>query len=160
MACKCDAVLEPLPTEATHIAPPCCVSTHRSRVVDPQGSPTFLDHREAASGIPHRTFLTSAQGPWTPRPLPSRVIASTHMSGLTPGRGAMRVGTLQTWITRQIAVRQRLERICTSYLLFLMVATTKYSLEEAARFSGRHTSLFSYLLKSHATVAITTLDNL
>src|SRR2546427_352649 len=72
----------------------------------------------------------------------------------------MLAGTLQTWIKRQIAVRQRLERICTSYLLFLMVATTKHSLEEAARFSGRHKSLFSHLLKSHAKVAITTLDNL
>jgi hypothetical protein len=49
----------------------------------------------------------------------------------------MLAGPLQTWITRQIAVRQRLERICTRYLLFLMVATTKHSLEEAARFSGR-----------------------
>ena len=72
----------------------------------------------------------------------------------------MRVGTLQTWIKRQIAVRQRLERICTSYLLFLMVTTTKHSLEEAARFSGLHKSLFSHLLKSHAKVAITTLDHL
>jgi hypothetical protein len=72
----------------------------------------------------------------------------------------MRVGTLQPWITRQIAVRQRLERICPSYLLFLMVMTTKHSLEEAARFSGLHTSLFSHLLKSHAKVAITTLEHL
>jgi Transposase DDE domain len=82
------------------------------------------------------------------------------MSGLTPGRGAMRVGTLQTWIKRQIAVRQRLERICTSYLLFLMVMTTKHSFEEAARFSGLHKSLFSHLLKSHPKVAITTLEHL
>jgi hypothetical protein len=72
----------------------------------------------------------------------------------------MLAGPLQTWITRQVAVRQRLERICTSYLLFLMVATTQHSLEEAARFSGRHKSLFSHLLQSHAKVAITTLDNL
>jgi hypothetical protein len=72
----------------------------------------------------------------------------------------MLAGPLQTWITRQLAVRQRLERICTSYLLFLMVATTKHSLEEAARFSGRHKSLFSHLLQSHAKVAVTTLDNL
>src|SRR5512132_792647 len=72
----------------------------------------------------------------------------------------MLAGPLQTWITRQIAVRQRLERICTSYLLFLMVTTTKHSLEEAARFSGRHKSLFSHLLNSHAKVAIATLDNL
>jgi hypothetical protein len=72
----------------------------------------------------------------------------------------MLAGTLQTWITRQIAVRQRLERICTSYLLFLMVATTKPSLKEAARFSALHTSLFSKLLQSHSKVAITTLENL
>jgi hypothetical protein len=72
----------------------------------------------------------------------------------------MLAGTLQTWIKRQIAVRQRLERVCTSYLLFLMVVTTKHSLQEAARFSGLHTSLFSHLLKSHSKVAITTLENL
>jgi hypothetical protein len=72
----------------------------------------------------------------------------------------MLAGPLQTWIKRRIAVRQRLERICTSYLLFLMVTTTKHSLEEAARFSGLHKSLFSHLLKSHAKVAITTLENL
>jgi hypothetical protein len=50
----------------------------------------------------------------------------------------MRARTLQTWIARHIAVRQRLERVCTSYLLFLMVVTTKHSLEEAARFAGLH----------------------
>ena len=72
----------------------------------------------------------------------------------------MLAGTLPTWIKRQIAVRQRLERICTSYLLFLMVATTKHSLKEAARFSGLHPSLFAKLLQSHAQVAITTLESL
>lgn len=72
----------------------------------------------------------------------------------------MLAGPLQTWIKRQIAVRQRLERICASYLLFLMVATTKHSLQEAARFSGLHTSLFSNLLQSHTKVALSTLENL
>jgi len=72
----------------------------------------------------------------------------------------MLAGTLQTWITRRISVRQRLERICTSYLLFLMVVTTKHSLEEAARFSRLHTSLFSKMLQSHAKVAIATLESL
>jgi hypothetical protein len=72
----------------------------------------------------------------------------------------MLAGTLHTWITRQIAVRQRLERVCTSYLLFLMVVTTKHSLQEAARFSGLHPSLFSKMLQSHAKVALTTLDSL
>jgi hypothetical protein len=72
----------------------------------------------------------------------------------------MLAGTIQTWIKRRIAVRQRLERICTSYLLFLMVVTTKHSIEEAARFSGLHPSLFSKLLKSHSRVAVTTLESL
>ncbi len=72
----------------------------------------------------------------------------------------MLTGTLQTWIKRHIAVRQRLERVCTSYLLFLMVVTTKHSLQEAARFSGLHPSLFSKMLHAHAKVAITTLDSL
>src|SRR6266487_1930030 len=72
----------------------------------------------------------------------------------------MLAGPLHTWIKRHITVRQRLERMCTSSLLFLMVATTKHSLTEAARFSGLHKSLFSKLLQSHAKVAITTLDNL
>ena len=72
----------------------------------------------------------------------------------------MLTGTLQTWIKRQIAVRQRLERVCTSYLLFLMVVTTKHSLQEAARFSGLHPSLFSKMLHAHAKVATTTLESL
>jgi Transposase DDE domain len=72
----------------------------------------------------------------------------------------MPAGTLHTWIKRHIVVRRRLERICTGYLLFLMVATTKHSLTEAARFSGLHPSLFAKLLHAHAQVAITTLDQL
>jgi hypothetical protein len=72
----------------------------------------------------------------------------------------MLAGTLPTWIKRQIAVRQRLERVCTSSLLFLMVVTTKHALHEAARFAGLHPSLFSNLLHSHAKVAITTLESL
>ena len=72
----------------------------------------------------------------------------------------MLAGTLQTWIKRHLAVRQRLERICTSSLLFLMVVTTKHSLEQAARFSGLHKSLFSKMLQSHSKVAIATLESL
>ena len=60
----------------------------------------------------------------------------------------MLAGNIQTWIKHRIAVRQRLERICTSYLLSLMVVTTKHALEEAARFSGLHKSLFFELLLS------------
>jgi hypothetical protein len=79
---------------------------------------------------------------------------------LTPGRDAMLAGPLQTWITRQIAVRQRLARVCTSYLLLLLVVTTKHSLQEAARFSGLPPSLFSKMLQAHSKVAIMTLESL
>ena len=72
----------------------------------------------------------------------------------------MRAQTVQTWIARHILVRLRLENVCTSYLLFLMVATRKHSLEEAARFSGLHKSQFSKMLKVHSKVAVSTLESL
>jgi hypothetical protein len=73
----------------------------------------------------------------------------------------MRAQTLQTWIARHIVVGLRLERVCTSYLLFLMVATTtKHSLEQAARFCGLHKSQFSKLLKGHHAVAVSPLETL
>jgi IS4 transposase len=68
--------------------------------------------------------------------------------------------TLPTWIARQIRVRQRLQRVCVGYLLFLMVVTTKHTLEEAARFSGLHKSQFSKMLKWHGHIASYTLDSL
>jgi Transposase DDE domain len=72
----------------------------------------------------------------------------------------MRAQTVQTWIARHILVRRRLENVCTSYLLFLMVVTTKHSLEEAARFSGLHKAQFSKMLKAHSNVAVYTLESL
>jgi DDE family transposase len=72
----------------------------------------------------------------------------------------MRAQTVQTWIARHIFVRRRLANVCTSYLLFLMVVTTKHSLEEAARFSGLHKSQFSKMLKAHSHVAVSTLESL
>ena len=72
----------------------------------------------------------------------------------------MRTGTLQTGSKRQIAVRQRLERVCTRALLLLMVVTTKHALHEAARFSGLPPSLFATMWPSHAKGAITTRDSL
>lgn len=68
--------------------------------------------------------------------------------------------TLQTWIARRIAVRNRLEQVCVSYLLFLMIVTQKHSLEEAARFSGLHKAQFSRLLQTHTNVAVYTLQTL
>ena len=72
----------------------------------------------------------------------------------------MQTRTLQTWIARRITIGHRLERVCTSYLLFLMVMTQKHSLEEAARFAGLHKAQFCKLLKYHSNVAISTLEGL
>jgi hypothetical protein len=72
----------------------------------------------------------------------------------------MRAQTVQTWIAHHLLVRRRLTNVCTSYLLFLMVVTRKHSLEEAARFSGRHKSQFSKMLKAHSKVAVSTLESL
>lgn len=68
--------------------------------------------------------------------------------------------TLYTWIARHIGIRPRLERVCVYYLLFLMVTTTKHSLEEAARFSAMNKSKFSKFLKIHHQTSIYTLHNL
>jgi hypothetical protein len=68
--------------------------------------------------------------------------------------------TLQTWVARHILVRLRLEIVCTSSLLFLMVVTTQHALEDAARFAGLHTSQFSQVLQYHSNVAISTLESL
>ena len=68
--------------------------------------------------------------------------------------------TLYTWIARHIGIRPRLERVCIYYLLFLMVTTTKHSLEEAARFSGMNKSQFSKFLKSHHQTSLYTLQRL
>jgi hypothetical protein len=67
---------------------------------------------------------------------------------------------VQTWIARHLLVRRRLEHVCTSSLLFVMVVTRKHALEEAARFSGRHTSQCSKRLKAHSKVAVSTLERL
>lgn len=68
--------------------------------------------------------------------------------------------TLYTWIARHVGIRPRLERVCVHYLLFLMVATTKHSLEEAARFSAMNKSQFSKFLKFHHQTSVYTLQSL
>jgi len=68
--------------------------------------------------------------------------------------------TLYTWIARHIGIRPRLERVCVYYLLFLMVTTTKHSLEEAARFSTMNKSQFSKFLKTHHQTSVYTLESL
>jgi hypothetical protein len=72
----------------------------------------------------------------------------------------MRAQTVQTWSARHILVRLRLETVCTSALLFLMVATRKHAREEAARFSGRHTSPCAKMLPAPRQVAVSPRERL
>ncbi len=72
----------------------------------------------------------------------------------------MLAGTRQPWITRRLAGRQRLARMCPRYRLFLRVVTTQPALEEAARLSGLHPSRLSPRVPSHAPVATTTRERL
>jgi hypothetical protein len=59
-----------------------------------------------------------------------------------------------------IGMHPRLERVCVHSLMFLMVATTKHSLEEAARFSAMNKSQFSKFLNSHHQTSVYTLESL
>lgn len=68
----------------------------------------------------------------------------------------MQTRTLQTWIARRISVRPRLEWVCVSSRLVLMVVTRKHALEEAARVSGGNKSPCCKLRKYHPNVAIST----
>src|SRR6266487_5794937 len=81
MAYKYDLAPEPIPAEAMHMSPPCRVSTHRSRVVDPDGAPTFLDHREAVPCIPPMPSLTKMLEHPDPLPIessPPPISACSH----------------------------------------------------------------------------------
>src|SRR6266704_2892094 len=81
MVYRYDQAPEPMHAEATHISPPCCVSTHRSRVVDPDGPPTFLDHREAGPDRPQMTSFTKVLGHPAPFPIessPPPISACSH----------------------------------------------------------------------------------
>src|SRR6185436_7901867 len=101
MTCKYDPAPEPMPAEAKQMSPPCRVSTHRSRVVDPDGPPTFLDHREAVPGIPQMTSLTKMLGHPAPLPIessPPPISACSHRGearcSLAPYRLGSNVGSL------------------------------------------------------------------
>src|SRR2546428_11305044 len=101
MACKYDLALEPIPAEARHISPPCRVSAHRSRVVDPDGPPTFWDHREAVPGISQMTSFTEVLGHLAPLPIesaPPPRSACSHRGearrSLAPYRLGSNVGSL------------------------------------------------------------------
>src|SRR6266850_2605371 len=100
MAYKYDLAPEPIPAEAMHMSPPCRLSTHRSRVVDQTGPPTFLDHREAVPGRPHMTSLKKRLGHPAPLPIessPPPISACSHRGearcSLAPYRLGSNVGS-------------------------------------------------------------------
>jgi len=72
----------------------------------------------------------------------------------------MNLNELKDWVGKHIQVEKRIRSICLWYLLFLMCTARKHSLEEAARFSGKHKSQFSRFLKKHAGAAVYSLDQL
>src|SRR5215471_19092166 len=96
------------------------------------------------------------------RPLSCEALAYPPLS-TSPARhrgGHMRAQTVQTGIARHIVVCRRLENVCTSDLLFVMVVTRRHALEEATRFSGRQKSQCSKMLKAQSQVAVSTLASL
>jgi len=81
--------LEPIIAEDRESRPPCCVSTHRSHVVDICISPTFLDHREAT--LFYNTLASFARAgrhlAWLPLPYSTLYMSSgsrreRHHAGL------------------------------------------------------------------------------
>ena len=57
-------------------------------------------------------------------------------------------------------MKNRIKNIALWYMIFLMYATSKHSIEEASRFSGINKSQFSKYLKNYAGLAVYNLENL
>jgi len=72
----------------------------------------------------------------------------------------MNFPTFENWLSRRIAVKSRLKKVCLCLVMFLMIETRKHSLQEAARFWGMNKSQFSRFLKKHSEIAVYTLDDL
>ncbi|MBW1795914.1 MAG: hypothetical protein JRJ38_16075 [Deltaproteobacteria bacterium] len=72
----------------------------------------------------------------------------------------MNFPTFENWLSRRIAVKSRLKKVCLCLVMFLMIETRKHSLQEAARFWGMNKSQFSRFLKNHSEIAVYTLDDL
>ena len=72
----------------------------------------------------------------------------------------MNFNQYKKWLFHYVDIKNRLKNVWIAYLLFLMVAIGKHSLEEATRFSGLKKSQFSKFLKNHSELAVYTLDSL
>ena len=71
----------------------------------------------------------------------------------------MNFPTFENWLSRRIAVKSRLKKVCLCLVIFLMIEARKHSLQEAARFWGMNKSQFSRFLKKHSSLAVYTLGN-
>lgn len=72
----------------------------------------------------------------------------------------MRFYKLRDWILTQINIKRRLQTVCLWYLLSLMLATRKHSLNFASTLSGLNKSQFSKFLNNHHKTAVYTLESL
>ena len=72
----------------------------------------------------------------------------------------MNFNTYKNWLSNFISINNRIKNVAIWYLIFLMYATSKHSIEEASRFSGINKSQFSRYLKKFAGLAVYNLDNL
>lgn len=72
----------------------------------------------------------------------------------------MNFNQYKKWLLSYVDIKNRLKNVWIAYILFLMIAIGKHSLEEASRFSGLKKSQFSKFLKNHSQLAICTLDSL
>lgn len=72
----------------------------------------------------------------------------------------MTYSELNHWIKQQIPAPKRLQTVCFSLLLFLMISVRKHSLKAASQFTGLHISQFSRFLLNHRDLAKTSLSQL
>lgn len=72
----------------------------------------------------------------------------------------MNFPAFENWLSRRIAVKSRLKKVCLCLVIYLMIEARKHSLEGAARFWGMSTSQFSRFLSTHSIIAVYTLDDL
>ena len=72
----------------------------------------------------------------------------------------MNFPAFENWLSRRIAVKNRLKNVCLCLVMYLMIEVRKHSLEGAARFWGMSTSQFSRFLSTHSIIAVYTLDDL
>ena len=144
------ALLEPQETEEGKNRPPCCASTHCSRVGETSSHPRLWITGRRCFFSPIARLVPGVVAP-SPRCMESACRrARLHCAS---GGGAMPRHALSPWMARRIAVRHRLPPVCVRSLLLLMVVSRTPALEDAARFAGLNTSPCSQVWKNPAHVA-------